>query len=210
MINKPSSLIIVLHEIYGVNAHIQTVRSEFTAAGLDVICPNLLPSGRVYAHSEAAEAYDVFMQQVGFISAQRQINSLCREKRRQYDKIFILGFSIGATVAWLCSQSADCDGAICFYGSRIRSYTRTIPRCPVLLIFPRREDSFSVELLTAELSGRPNIQIERVPALHGFADPWSEAFCPKSRQSSMQRVLDFVQNEHRKGASSPKNYPSGE
>lgn len=191
--NNSSTLIIVLHEIYGINTHIQSVCNDFAATGaLDVLCPNLLSTERVYTYSQTAEAYQSFTQQVGFVPAAQQVDSLCRMLRDQYDKLFIVGFSVGATVAWLCSQNGIYDGVIGYYGSRIRDFTATTPSCPVLLFFPSREDAFSVDVLIDNLSGRRDIQIEKVSALHGFADPWSENYCRESSQSSMQRTLEFV------------------
>ncbi|KAF6598238.1 dienelactone hydrolase family protein, partial [Paenibacillus sp. EKM208P] len=39
---KSDTLIVVLHEIYGINQHIQNFCSLLSDQGYDVICPNLL------------------------------------------------------------------------------------------------------------------------------------------------------------------------
>ena len=38
------SVIIVLHEIYGINQHMEWVREQYLEAGLDVLCPDFLQS----------------------------------------------------------------------------------------------------------------------------------------------------------------------
>lgn len=189
-----SSLIIVLHEIYGINEHMRTVCKRFAGEGFDVICPNLLPEKQTYAYSNEATAHQNFMQNVGFGVAQYQVESLSRQMRSEYERLFVVGFSVGATIAWLCSQNAGLyDGVVGFYGSRIRDYMNLAPACPVLLFFPQREDSFDVDEKIRELADKPNVDILKFNALHGFADPWSDKYCRKASEAAMTRTLLFLQ-----------------
>lgn len=193
--SNSSVLIIALHEIYGINNHMHNVCRRFAAAGLDVICPNLLPAGQVYSYAEAAEAHLNFMQNVGFDLATQRILSLGLEYRALYQKVFLVGFSVGATTAWLCSQDRIFDGAVGFYGSRIRNYTEVNPSCRTLLFFPRQEASFSVDLLLEQLAGKKHVHAERIDALHGFADPWSEYYCQDACEKTFKRGLQFILNQ---------------
>lgn len=40
--NGSETVIIVLHEIYGVNQHIKLICGHFSLKGYDVMCPNLI------------------------------------------------------------------------------------------------------------------------------------------------------------------------
>ena len=192
-----STLIIVLHEIYGINEHMQTVCKRFTREGFDVICPNFLPDEQVYAYSQEATAYQNFTQNVGLSVAQYQVESLSRQMRSEYERIFVVGFSVGATIAWLCSQNADLyDGVVGFYGSRIRDYMNIVPACPMLLFFPNREESFDVDEMIRGLADKPNVQMVKYSALHGFADPWSKKYCREASEAAMTRTLEFIQQNH--------------
>lgn len=193
--NASSALIIVLHEIYGINDHMQHVCTRFANEGFDVICPNLLPEEQVYAYSEEAIAYQNFRQNVGFDSARQQVEIISRQISRKYKSVFLVGFSIGATLAWLCSPNTGLYAGVAgFYGSRIRDYTTIIPSCPVLLFFPLREDSFEVDSVIDELSDKQTVRTVKVDALHGFADPWSKNYCTKASEAALRDTLAFIRS----------------
>lgn len=59
-------------------------------------------------------------------------------------KITRLGFSFGATVAWLQSGNKKIDSLVGFYGSRIRNYLEINPLADVNLYFCRGQ-GFDVE-----------------------------------------------------------------
>src|SRR5690606_7048825 len=98
-----STAIIVLHEIYGLNQHMKDICSSLSEEGFDVFCPDLL--GRpAFDYAEEQEAYRYFMDNVGFLHAKYKVEDLIDDVRTAYEKVVIVGFSVGATVAWLCSE----------------------------------------------------------------------------------------------------------
>ena len=44
--------VVLLHEIYGVNAHIEHYANEFIALGYDVYCPNFLQLEQPFPYEE--------------------------------------------------------------------------------------------------------------------------------------------------------------
>ena len=71
--------IVLLHEIYGVNAHIQHYANEFNALGYDVYCPNFLQLEQPFTYEEEQQAYAYFMNEVGFEQGFAQVQSLLLE-----------------------------------------------------------------------------------------------------------------------------------
>ena len=131
-INKKSDkLIIVVHEIYGINQHMVDLCELLSEQNFDVICPNLLEQEITFDYSQVVKAYHNFMDNVGFINALHKVKDLLLDIQDEYSKIFIIGFSVGATVAWLCSEEECVDGIVGYYGSRIRDYVHIYPnvRC---------------------------------------------------------------------------------
>jgi dienelactone hydrolase len=184
----------VIHEIYGINKHIRDICERYAKQGFDVICPNLLASNQVFSYQEEAVAYKSFIQNTGFRSAQRQIENLSRQIRNEYKYSFVIGYSIGATLAWLCSRQEEglYNGIVCFYGSRIRDYKDIVPACPVLLFFPQKEEAFDITGLIQELSAKEDINIVQVNALHGFADPWSGKYCYAVSEAAFRKTISFI------------------
>lgn len=185
------SVIIVLHEIYGINEHIKTVSKEYSEAGYDVICPDLIKY-KSFSYKQQEEAYQYFMDTIGFESAFVQTKRLVQRARKQYRRIFVSGYSIGATVAWMCSAVAGlCDGVIGYYGSRIRDYMDVVPKCPVLLIFSSEEESFNVEETVDLLSGK-KASAYILKAKHGFCDPFSGSYCIAASKESKKLTDAFL------------------
>jgi len=195
MINNSDSLIIVLHEIYGINRHINTVIETFSVAGFNVVCPDLIGVSGSFDYEQQEAAYQHFIVNIGFENAVQQIKRLIAEAKVKYKHIFLLGYSIGATIAWLCSNENNnmCDGVIGYYGSRIRDYMEITPKCPVLLIFPTQEKSFNVKSFVGSFK-KTNVDVHILGGNHGFADPFSQNYCEPSYQEANRLVHNFIQN----------------
>ena len=194
--NNSDTVIIVVHEIYGINDHIIGVCNRFAEEEYDVLCPNLLTNRQApFNYNEEPMAYHYFIQNVGFILAQQQVEELVLRIREQYRYCFIVGYSIGAIIAWLCSQSKGVCGIVGFYGSRIRDYKAIEPKCPVLLFFPKTEENFDVDLLMQDVAVNKNVRVVKANALHGFADPWSRRYCKEAGEKLFAKTIDFIDGQ---------------
>lgn len=184
--------IIVLHEIYGINNFIMDVCHQYYAEGYDVYCPDLLNFGKAFLYSEAKAAYSTFVSSVGF-EVYKEINALASSIKTAYSKIMIIGFSVGATIAWRCSEQILYDGIICCYGSRIRDYLMLNPKCPVLLVFAKY-DSFDVAETKIQLQNKKNTSIEILEASHGFIDSYSNNYNCQEAKTFNQLRKAFLTN----------------
>lgn len=192
IINNNDAVIIVLHEIYGINQHIQTVCRRFSMKGYDVICPNLIGVDEPFNYDLQEKAYKHFMSNVGFDSAVRQVKQLIVKAKKHYKHIYLLGYSIGATIAWLCSEEENmCSGIIGYYGSRIRDYRNITPKCSALLIFADKESSFNVQELAVSLK-KVNTYVHILNGKHGFCDPFSENYCVQSFEKAESLAEEFL------------------
>lgn len=123
--------IIVLHEIYGINPFMHAVCQKYHSLGYDAYCPNLLGRSEYFPYDRQDIAYAHFIKHGGF-DRNSLVTDLCESIRREYKQIFLLGFSVGATLAWISSASGIFDGAVCHYGS---AYQRPPATYPVLSRF---------------------------------------------------------------------------
>lgn len=189
--NGFDSAIIVLHEIYGINEHMKTVCKEYSEAGYDIICPDLIKH-KPFSYEQQEEAYRYYLDNIGFESAFAQVKKLMLRVRKQYRNVFILGYSVGATIAWMCSEATGlCDGVVGYYGSRIRDYMDVVPQCPVLLVFPNEEESFNVEE-TVGLLKEKKARVYIFNAKHGFGDPFSGSYSMPKSEESKKLTDDFL------------------
>jgi dienelactone hydrolase len=188
-LNNNKRAVIILQEIYGTNQFVEDVCSEYYERGFDVYCPDILRR-KCFSYSESSQAYDYFINEVGF-DYYKEVEQLIEKSKSTYDKIFIIGFSVGGTIAWRCSENINCDGIICYYGSRIRDYMLLQPCCPVLLLFAQ-QDSFDVDMVVHKLQEKSNVEIHKFKASHGFMDQHSKHFNLEQAQISKEYMYNFL------------------
>lgn len=192
-LNRDSdSAIIVLHEIYGVNQHMKGICQSLSEYNFDVFCPNLLERSDPFDYSDEEAAYRHFMNQVGFDHASAKIKTMVQNVRENYQRLFIVGFSVGATVAWMCSEEENIDGIVGYYGSRIRDYLGMTPQMPVMLFFPEEEKSFNVNRLISALANNKKIKTHQLVGQHGFSDPYSLKYNEQSSQTAFREMIKFL------------------
>lgn len=207
MKNHSDTLIVVLHEIYGINDHIKKVCQELVDSGYHVVCPDLLDGKPVFDYPREEEAYRYFMNYVGFESAAKKVTFLLRQEEGRYKRVILLGYSIGATVAWLCGVDSvkkdesfhyggsfvKCSGIICLYGSRIRDHLYVSLKCPALLIFAEEEKSFDPQELRTQLETMEGTEVHILNGKHGFTDPYGPNYNGQSALEAGRLIEEFIE-----------------
>jgi dienelactone hydrolase len=197
VVEKYDMAIILVHEIYGVNEHMQSMKERLSKLGIDVMCPNLLHNEISYSYAEEEHAYKIFLQNIGFENGVLQINQVILKLKQQYRKVGVIGFSVGATISWLCGRNNICDFIIGCYGSRIRNYIEVKPACPTLLIFANEEKSCDVPKLVDMLEEKRYsfLEIKRFDGSHGFMNPSSSHYNKLLANQALQHINKFVQKQ---------------
>ncbi|MEG7966298.1 MULTISPECIES: dienelactone hydrolase family protein [Bacillus cereus group] len=191
---KKKLALIAVHEIYGVNDHMHHVTDHFTSSHIDVFCPNLLQSPHAFPYSDEEKAYHFFMNHIGFEDGKKQIEKFITSLSSSYTHIGLIGFSIGATISWLCSNNPNINFIIGCYGSRIRDYIHMKPTCAALLIFPEKEASFSVSsfIQTLQQQKNPLLEIHQLHGEHGFLNPYTEKYNGHSTKQAYNVIDSFL------------------
>ncbi|HEY4554232.1 MAG TPA: dienelactone hydrolase family protein [Bacillaceae bacterium] len=193
MKQQDDTAIIVIHEIYGINAHIGKVCEELSQHGFNVFSPDLLER-KAFDYTEESEAYGHFKKYIGFEKGAEAVLQWAKKLKEQYGQVLLLGFSVGATIAWMCSETGIIDGVIGYYGSRIRDYIHLQPVCPTMLFFPENEDSFHVQELAAVLEKKQDVATHLFPGEHGFSDPYSRRYHEESAEKAFQLATSFLKS----------------
>lgn len=155
--------VIILHEVYGITDNLLKLSLELEMNGYNVVLPSLYSDNYVGTNEEYS--YKKFFTEVGIDEGLSLLEKIIGENVNS--NIIIIGFSIGATLAWLKSTDKRVKMIIGFYGSRIRHYKNIIPTVPVRLFFCD-EKSFDVNSQIRELQEKNNIKIEKISGEHGF------------------------------------------
>jgi dienelactone hydrolase len=191
--------VVVVHEIYGVNAHIEGVANALRAYRCDVFTPSFLPADAVFSADDETRAYRDFLREPGLERMAEALVRFIGDLRPDYRRVLCVGFSVGATCTWLASATAELDGAVCFYGSRIRDHAQLRPAAPCLLLFAEREPGFSVPEVAAALRHRRGVTVETYACGHGFCNPGSLSYDPVRARRAWESAVRFLRLSERSG-----------
>lgn len=170
----PGKAVILLHEIYGVNDFMELVASRYRAMGFQVFIYDMF-GGKTFDYEQGDEACRYFYQNVGF-DIYRKVENMAKNLKNKFNTVLLVGFSVGATIAWRCCENPLFDGILCHYGSRIRDYSDLTPTSPVLTVFAEQE-SFDVYALAKIIEKKPQVHSFIAKNVrHGFLDPYSSAY----------------------------------
>lgn len=195
-LNESNTVVVVLHEIYGINQHIKDFCLQLSGLDFDVFAPNMLQIETVFDYEQEDLAYNNFFQHIGFEKAFGKVILFLHQIRKRYNRVIVVGFSTGATVAWLCSREPElCNAVVGFYGSRIRDYLDIEVRCPVLLFVPTEEKSFNVSDFINIVKMKESVLVKQLDGLHGFTNPSSPNFNKQSSDYAYKYMLQFIRND---------------
>lgn len=155
--------IIIIHEIYGITKNLVELKALLEKSGYTVSLPSLYTDN--YTGFDEAYSYEKFYSQVGI---EKSYNIINKEINKIPDSdVILLGFSIGATIAWLHSNNDRIKSVIGIYGSRIRNYLNIVPTVKTNLFFCN-EEAFNVEEVNSALNHKTLVSSEIIPGKHGF------------------------------------------
>lgn len=169
--------ILVAADIFGETEDLRSLARSLDDHFL-IVSPHAEPQARF---TREAQAYAAF-QAGGGLDA--YVADLARALRR-YRPDALVGFSAGATAAWIASADPACRNlrlAILFYGSRIRDFRHLRPCCPVRLYFAEHEEAFDAGRLARELAAAGMETEIFVGCRHGFMNPLSPGYDADARQ----------------------------
>lgn len=181
--------IVLLHEIYGLNAHIQRTAATWRSRGYAVFTPALFPHSAPFAYDQQDEAWRHFSDNVGFDTA--AIVSLLAELRAKYGTLILIGYSVGATLAWLAAERALRRRGVPLWIADPPVQRRCAP-CPTLVIIARDEPAFDPRVMQNELEKIPSVTCRMFNAQHGFCDADSPAWDARLAQQADEDTLRFL------------------
>lgn len=183
--------VFILHEIYGVNDFIKEQAIEFSNDQTSVECVAIYPEGKIFSYKQEEEAYAYFTKKVGFDAPLQQLSRQIRTAIEQYEEVILIGFSVGATLAWRLS-TLPLYRVVCVYGSRIRQYLDVQPSCPTLVLLPGHEKGFDVNSMKHALQHKHFVQTLQFVDEHGFMDEQNNAFHLESALHANSHIKNFI------------------
>lgn len=188
--------VVVLQEIFGVNAHIRSVTERFAAAGYLAIAPALFD--RVGRNIELG--YDnpnTFQQARGYaMQIQREQALLDIQAAvnvvKHAGRVALVGFCWGGQLAWIAARTVTVQAAVTYYASRIGEHLDGTPVIPMLLHFGSQDESIPLADVEKARLLFPRGEFHVYDAKHGFNCDERQAYDAASAQLAWQRTLTFL------------------
>jgi carboxymethylenebutenolidase len=191
----PKGGLVVVQEIFGVNAHVRSVVDRFAALGYTAIAPAFFDhvesgielgydrSGFARGRHLAGEVpFDLALEDVG--SAAESIASAGR--------IGCVGYCWGGTVAFLAAARLGMP-AVSYYGARNVQFLGEPLKAPVMFHFGGKDASIPAEAVQRHREAYPEAEVYVYPAAgHAFnrdVDP--DAHETASAKLALERTLAF-------------------
>jgi len=197
--------IVVIQEIFGINADMRKTCDDFAAQGYVAICPDLYwrqEPGVELTDATQAEWDKAFKLYNGFDvpAGVRDIDATIRYTRAldgAGGKVGAVGFCLGGLLAFLTAARTDADAVTVYYGVGIDQYLGEAGniRQPLLMHIAEADEFVPRETWTriiAALSPRSHIEIHTYPGCsHAFARNNGVHFDAASAQAANDRTAAF-------------------
>lgn len=191
----PQGALVVVQEIFGVNAHIRGVVDRFASHGFIAVAPAL------FDHVERGVelGYDAdgvargrgLAAAVGFDRAVASVLACARQLAGEA-RTGVVGYCWGGTVAFLAGVRGTLP-AVVYYGGRSVPFLHERGSAPLLFHFGERDALIPEKDRALHREQQPDAEIHVYPAGHGFNCEQRADFDPASAALALERSLAFFQ-----------------
>jgi carboxymethylenebutenolidase len=194
---EPVAGLVVVQEVFGVNAHIRSVADGYAKDGFLAVAPALVD--RIQRGVELA--YDGADLQTGMsfiprldmdkalvdIAAAIEYAGSATGK-----KVGVVGYCFGGTLAWVAACRLNPAAAVGYYGGRIGNYAGETPSVPVMLHFGKQDAHIPAEEVAKIHAAHPEVEIYWYDAGHGFNCDARASYNAGAAHEARKRSLEFL------------------
>ncbi len=187
--------IVVIQEIFGVNAHIRTVCDRFAADGYLAIAPALFDRQRGgvelgYGEEDIARGRE--LKGTANTDAALWDIAAARDHVRARGRVGVVGYCWGGYLAWLTACRLDgFAAAVVYYGGGIGDVLDEVPKCPVLGHFGERDAMIPMPVIEDWRARHPQHPVHTYAAGHGFNCNERGSYDAVAAARARERTLDF-------------------
>ena len=186
--------LILLQEIFGINAHIRETAEHFAAEGYDVIAPALFDRAEPGVELDySAESVQRGLDLRARIPLEHTLLDIEAAIAALNGKpTAIIGYCWGGTLTWQAACKLDgLKAASSWYPGGIGKAQDLQPRIPVQVHFGKTDTSIPMAEVTAFQQAQPGVETFLYDAGHGFGCDQRSAFNPEAYKLAQERSLAF-------------------
>ena len=188
--------LVVVQEIFGVNAHIRAVVDRFAVHGFTAVAPAFFDhvAHRVeLGYDEDGVAFGrQLAESVGMDRAVADVEAAKRMLQPD-GNVGVVGYCWGGTVAFLSWARLRLP-AVSYYGARTAPFLgHERSNAPLMLHFGEQDESIPPETIAAHRDALPDAKIQLWPAGHGFNCDQRADYNATVASQALQRTLAFLE-----------------
>ncbi len=206
-VGKPKGAIVVLQEIFGVNAHIRAVADGYAAQGYWAIAPATFH--RAKAGVELGYTGDDMQAGIALKAAIESLPSpdgnpitplvmqdiqAAINAASAHGKVGIVGYCWGGLLTWrAASLLSSLSAAVPYYGGGMTVGTEPARQahCPVLCHFGDQDKHITLPTVEAFKAAQPGVEVHIYAADHGFNCDHRGSYNAPAAQLALERTLAF-------------------
>lgn len=195
--SEPIAGLVVVQEIFGVNAHIRSVADGWARDGFLAVAPALFD--RISPDIELGydpESMKTAMSLFPKFDVDKSIVDIAAAidfaAAATHKKVGVIGYCLGGTIAWLSATRLHPAAAVGYYGGRIGNYAGEEPSCPVMLHFGREDTHIPAAEVEKVHSAHPEVEIFRYDAGHAFNCDPRPSYNAAAATEARRRSLEFL------------------
>ena len=208
----PRGGLVVIQEIFGVNAHIRSVAEGYAADGYAVLAPAFFdpiePGVELDYDAVGSHRGRALVGQLGLDRALQIVEAAAAWLRAHLDDrgaahaVGSVGYCWGGTVAMLAALRLGLP-SVSYYGARNLPFLddpdlTATPKAPVMFHFGEHDASITPEAVLAHRRALPGMEVFTYPADHAFnRDVSPKVFHAASAALARQRSLAFLAGQLR-------------
>lgn len=194
---EPLAGLVVVQEIFGVNGHIRRVADGYARDGFLAVAPALFDRFEkgVELGYEGADLQRAmtFIPKLDMQKALADVAAAVEYAQRTTgNKVGVVGYCLGGTMAWLAAARLKVSAAVGYYGGRIAQYESEKPGCPVMLHFGRQDMHIPAADVEKVQAAHPEVEVYWYDAGHGFNCDARSSYNPEAAKLARERSLKFL------------------
>lgn len=190
--------LVVVQEIFGVNAHIRSVADGFAKDGFLAVAPALFdriePGVELgYEPADMQKAMS-FVPRIDINKSVLDVEAaMGYAADNTHKKVGVVGYCFGGTLAWLAATRLRPAAAVGYYGGRIGNYASEMPSAPVMLHFGKDDAHIPGSEIEKVHAAHPEVEIFLYEnAGHAFNRDIGPGYNPKAALEARGRTIDFL------------------
>ena len=208
----PVAAVVVLQEIFGVNAHIMAIADNFAKLGYLAVAPSTfhrvkadvnlgytpadIDTGKALkAAAEAIAPQVMLVVQASIDFADTLMDEERSAQVSKRGKVGIVGYCWGGLLTWRAACTlTGLSAAVPYYGAGMTVDTELVrqPQCPVLVHFGEQDASIPLDTVRAFAAAQPAVDVHIYPANHGFNCDNRGAYNAPAAELALKRTLAFL------------------